>query len=74
MTDPLDSATPEQKPAILSSELLTPIEVIKGFAYLMKKDIESNNIDPDKTLEYNNKIIKEAEWIKEVRDEILKPR
>jgi len=48
--------------------------VSKGFAYLIKKDIESNKIDPDKMLEYINEIIKKAEWIKEVRDEILKPR
>ena len=64
MTNPYESATPEQKLAILSNELLTPIEVIRGFAYLIKKDIESNNIDPDKILDWINRIIEKSEWIK----------
>jgi len=73
-SDSFKSATPEQKLYTLSNELTTPIEAIRGFAYLIKMDIESNNIDPDKMLNWINRIIEKAEWIKEVRDEIVKPR
>jgi signal transduction histidine kinase len=72
MTNSPDSAAPEQKLSILTAELLTPIEIIRGFAYIIKKDIETNNIDPDKLLEHINKIIEKADWIKELRDEAVK--
>ena len=72
MTNPYASATPEQKLSILSAELLTPIEVIGGFAQLMKKDIETNNINPDEMLERINVIIDKVEWIKELREDIIK--
>jgi len=72
MTNPLDSATPEQKLSILTNELLTPIEIIKGIAYLIKKDIEANNIDTDELLERINKIIEKADWVRKLREEIVK--
>ena len=73
-SDSFKSATPEQKLATLSNELLTPIEVISGFAYLIKNDIESKNIDPDKMLDCINRIIEKADWIKVLREEIVKSR
>ena len=73
MFDHLNSATPEQKLYTLIIELKTPIEVIRGFARIIKKDIETNNIDPTKMLEAVNKIIEKADWVKEISDEIAKP-
>lgn len=64
MDNPYDSATPEQKLSILAAELLTPIEIIRGFAYIIKKDIETNNINPDTMLELLIKLSKRQSGLK----------
>jgi len=71
MDNLFDSATPEQKLSILTNELLTPIEAIRGFAYIMKKDIESNNISNEKLLESINIIAEMADKIKVIRDQAV---
>ena len=55
----LDSRTPEQKLWTLAHEIATPIETIRGFAFIIKKDIESNKVNPEEILR-DIKIISEA--------------
>jgi hypothetical protein len=50
MEDPFASATPEQKLSILTNELRTPVEIIRGFAFIIKRDIESNKVEPTEIL------------------------
>ena len=52
MSDAFRSATPEQKLSTLANELRTPVEIIRGFASVIKKDIEADKIDPAQLLEY----------------------
>jgi hypothetical protein len=66
-----ESATPEQKLSILTNLLLTPIETIRGFAYIVKKDIESNNVSTEKLLESITIIIEMADKIKTLRDQAV---
>lgn len=40
MNNQFDSATPKQKLSILTNEFRTPIEIIRGYASVIKKDIE----------------------------------
>lgn len=42
MFNSLKSATPEQKLWTPAHELITPVEIIRGFASVIKKGIESN--------------------------------
>ena len=72
MNNPLNSATPEQKLYILTAELKAPIDTIRGYAALIKKDIETNRAKPEEILEKINKIAEIADKIKELRDEILR--
>jgi hypothetical protein len=69
-----DSKTPEQKLYILTAELITPIDLIRGLAYLIKKDVEVNNINPKDILERINKIAETADKIKDLRDQIVGSR
>jgi hypothetical protein len=71
MDNPFESATPEQKLSILTNELLTPIETIRGFAYIIKKDVESNNISTKKLLESIVIIAEMADKIKILRDQAV---
>ena len=71
MDDYWRTATPEQKLSILTNELLTPIEIIRGISQLIKKDIESNNINSADLLEKITKIAEAAEKIKLLRDETV---
>jgi len=65
------SAGPEQKLAVLLNEILTPTEVIRGFAAVIKKEIESNNIDPARLLSDINKISQAADQIKKIREDVI---
>jgi nitrogen-specific signal transduction histidine kinase len=60
------SKSPEQKLNTLTAELQTPIEVIRGYAYILKKDIESDQINPEDILKKISTIIEKAERIKEL--------
>lgn len=71
MNNLFESATPEQKLSILTNLLLTPIETIRGFAYIVKKDIESNNVSTEKLLESITIIIEMADKIKTLRDQAV---
>jgi hypothetical protein len=71
MDNPFESVTPEQKLSILTNELLTPIETIRGFAYIIKKDVESNNISTEKLLESIIIIAEMADKIKNLRDQAV---
>ena len=71
MDDYWRTATPEQKLSILTNELLTPIEIIRGISQLIKKDIESNNINSADLLEKITMIAEAAEKIKLLRDETV---
>ena len=71
MDDYWRTATPEQKLSIITNELLTPIEIIRGVSQLIKKDIESNNINSADLLEKITMIAEAAEKIKLLRDETV---
>ena len=72
MDDNWKTATPGQKLNALTNMLITPIDIIRGVSQLIKKDIESNNINPDDLLEKVTKIAEAAEKIKILRDEAVR--
>ena len=74
MSDYFDSATPEQKLSILGNELRTPVEVIRGYASVIKKHVESNKVDPTEILNDINQIGKAADKIKKLLDELIQSR
>ena len=71
MTDPLDSATPEQKLRILTAELRMPVEIIRGFAEIIRTKNESQNIEPSGILQEINSITDAANKIKNLLDEMV---
>ena len=72
MKNLFNSTTPEQKLHVLTNELKVPIDIIRGYAALIKKDIESNKVEPEELLIKINTIAETADKIKELRDEIVK--
>ena len=72
MNNLFNSATPEQKLNILTAELKTPIDIIRGYAAIIKKDIESNRVNPEEILKNITAIAETADKIKALRDEIVK--
>ena len=73
MNDHFRKATSEQKFAILVNELRTPLEVIRGLAAVMTKDIESNCVETKKLLNDLGGIANAADKIKELLEEAVKP-
>ena len=71
MNNPFNSPTPEQKLNILANELRTPIEIICGLAFVMKKNIESNNVESANILRDINSIAEAADKIKQLLDEVV---
>ncbi len=65
------SATPEQKLYTLTNEILTPIHTIRGFAQLLKMDIETAKLDSHDLVKKVNKIIEAADKIEKFRNEAL---
>lgn len=74
MEDPFDTTTPEQKLWNLTNELRTPVEIIRGYASVIKKDIESNKFDSETLLKEIDRIAESADKIKELLDELLDSR
>jgi signal transduction histidine kinase len=74
MNNQFDSATPEQKLSILTNELRTPIEIIRGYASVIKKDIESNKFDSETVLKEIDRIAESADKIKKLLDELIDSR
>ena len=74
MNNQFDSATPEQKLSILTNELRTPIEIIRGYASVIKKDIESNKFDSETVLKEIDRIAESADKIKKILDELIDSR
>ena len=72
MKNLFNSATPEEKLHVLTNELKVPIDIIRGYAALIKKDIESNRVEPEKLLNMINTIAETADKIKDLRDEFVK--
>jgi len=74
MNNPFDSATPEQKLWNLTNELRTPVEIIRGYASVIKKDIVSNKFDSETLLKEIDRIAESADKIKELLDKLLDSR
>jgi len=74
MSDYFESATPEQKLSILTNEIRTPVEIIRGLAFIIKKGIESNKSDSETLLKDISQIAESADKIKELLDELLNSR
>ena len=74
MNNQFDSATPEQKLSILTNELRTPIEISRGYASVIKKDIESNKFDSETVLKEIDRIAESADKIKKLLDELIDSR
>ena len=74
MSDYFESATPEQKLSILTNELRTPIEIIRGYAFIIKKHVESNKVNPMEVLNDINQIAEAADKIKKLLDELIQSR
>lgn len=70
MTNPYDSATPEQKLWMLRSEIIAPTILIAGWAKVTQKDIEANSITPDEILKRLNTIEESAKKIKDLLDQM----
>ena len=66
------SATAEQKLSILTAGLTTPVDIIRGLAFTIKKDIESNRMDPDDLLKRVNQIAEMADKIKRLHNEVTR--
>jgi hypothetical protein len=71
MNDQLKNIASEQKFAVLVNELRTPIEIIRGLAAVMKKDIESSKVEAKKLLNELSGIADAAEKIKELLEEAV---
>jgi signal transduction histidine kinase len=71
MNKSLKSASPEQKLSILTNELRTPVEIIRGYAAVIRKEIESNSIEPAELLNEINTIAEAADNIKKLLDEMV---
>jgi len=67
-----DAPSPEQKLAILSNELATPLAIIQGCAAILKKHYEAENIESADVMDCINGITSSAEKIKELLDEIVR--
>jgi len=72
MNNPFESASPEQKLSILSNELRTPVEIIRGIVAVIRKGIESNSVEPAEILKEINTIAEASDKIKELLDEMMK--
>jgi len=44
----------------------TPVEVIRGYAFIIKKHVESNKVDPMEVLNDINQIAEAADKIKKI--------
>jgi signal transduction histidine kinase len=71
MNNSPESATPEQKLSILTNELRTPVEIIRGFASVIRMEIESDRINPAELLNEIITIAEAANKIKELLDEMV---
>ena len=65
------SATPEQKLNTLTNELRIPVEIIRGLAAVIKRNIESNKIESAEILNDINRITEAADKIKHLLDEMV---
>ena len=65
------SASPEKRLSILTNEVRTPVEIIRGLVAVIKKDIESNNVKPTEFLNEINTIAEAADKIKELLDDLI---
>ena len=68
LNDLFASATSEQKIRILQNEMTTPIEVIRGYAALIKKQV--SGMDNQELVEYVKSIEKAAKRLKMLRNAI----
>jgi hypothetical protein len=68
LNDLFASLTPEQRLMAVMSEMLTPLEIIRGYAALIKK--QANNTDNQELVEYTEEIEKAAERLKMLRNAI----
>lgn len=71
MDNPLDSATTEQKLSILTNELRTPIEIIHGFAQVIKTNSSSQTIEQSGILQEIDHITAAADRIKNLLDDVV---
>ena len=69
MTNLLQS--PEQKLNTLINELRTPVEIIRGFASVIRMEIKSGGLKPAKLLNEIDTIAEAADKIKELLDETV---
>jgi hypothetical protein len=74
MSDYFESATPEQKLKILTNELRTPVEIIRGTAEIIRTKNESLNIEPLGILSEINTITEAADKIKNLIDETVRSK
>ena len=65
------SATPEQKLRILSSEMATPIEIIRGCIAILKRHHESISDDQEDLRKCINAIEEAATYLQGLREELL---
>ena len=70
MTNPSDSATPEQKFWMWRSALIAPIVTITGYTTITRKDIEAKSISVEEILKRINRIEESANKIKDLIDEM----
>ena len=68
------STTPEQKRSILTNELRIPTEIIRGLAFIIKRDIESNKVGSLEILNNVNGIAEAADKIKELLDDLFQSK
>jgi signal transduction histidine kinase len=71
MNNPQQS--PEQQLSTLINELRTPVEIIRGFASVMRKGIASDSFSAAELLNEITTIAEAADKVKDLLDEMGKP-
>ena len=67
-----DATSPEQKLAILSNELATPLAIMQGCAAILKKHYEAESLESADRMDCINGITSSANKIKELLDEMAR--
>ena len=67
-----DAPSPEQKLAILSNELATPLAIIQGCDAILKRHYEAENLESADLMDCINGITSSAKKIKELLDEMVR--
>ena len=70
----LDSASPWQKLHWLTAEVITPVEVIRGLAGIIRLNVLAKRMEPEEILQVVDSISEAANKIKNLLDEMVRSK